>query len=180
MRKFAKLGCLGVIGVFVLFVILAVVGGGSEDTPSTGNNTDSAKETAATPEEGTKTVNASSQTTTAAGLTVSLGDIKISDDKIEVGMNVSNDNSQAVSFYPDQGQAVIGDMQLDANLFLTDGNVSGDIQPGVTKEGVLEFLAPEGKTIDVSTVKQIQLMFGDAVTEDFMTSDPVSFTVPVQ
>ena len=71
-------------------------------------------------------------------------------------------------------------MQLDANMFLTDGDVSGEIQGGVKKEGVLEFLAPDGKTIDVNSVKEIKLILGDVTTEDFMNSEDVSFTIPVE
>ena len=71
-------------------------------------------------------------------------------------------------------------MQLDANMFLTDGDVSGDIQSGVLKEGVIEYLAPEGKEIDVATLTEIKLVFGDVFDDTSFESKEVTFTVPVK
>lgn len=181
MKKFFKFGCLGIIALVVLLIIAAIAGGGEEETVSTGNNNSEEKTTQTQEkEDGTKTIDATSQQITAQGLKIGLGDIKIEEDKIKVGINVQNTTDELLMFYPDQGSAVVGDIQLEANLFLTDGDVSGDILGGVSKEAVIEFLVPEGKTIDVNSVKEIKLMLGDVTTEDFMSSEDVSFTVPVQ
>lgn len=183
MGKFFKFGCLGVIAIVILIVVIAMFSGGGEESVSTGSDStgsDSANEETTAPADGTKTVDASSQTVEAAGMKVSLGEIKISSDKLQVGINIENTTDGELMFYPDQGSAVIGDMQLDANMFLTDGSIGGDVQSGVKQEGVLEFLAPEGKEIDVEAIEEIRLLFGDVVTGDFMTSEAVEFTVPVQ
>ncbi|WP_019243630.1 MULTISPECIES: hypothetical protein [Bacillus] len=181
MKKFFKFGCLGFIALIVIFIIIAVAGGGDSDKVSTGsdNNKNEEKETK-TVDDGSKKVDASSQNMDAVGLKIGLGEIKITDDKILVGINIENTNSKAVSFYPDQGSAVVGNMQLDANLFLTDGDIGGDVQSGVKQEGVIEFLAPKGKNIDVKSVKEIKLELGDVNSEDFMENHKVSFTIPVQ
>ncbi|TWL13345.1 hypothetical protein CHCC15075_1703 [Bacillus licheniformis] len=65
-------------------------------------------------------------------------------------------------------------------MFLTDGAVGGDVEGGVKQDGVLEFSVPEGKEIDVNSVKEVKLKFGDVTTEDFMKNQDVSFTVPVK
>lgn len=175
------MGCFSIIGIIVVIgIIIAVVSGGDEDKVSTGSDSSKSSSEQSTKEEGTKTIDATSQSAQAAGLNVNLGEIKVSEDKIEVGINVENTNSDLVSFYPDQGSAVIGDMQLDANMFLTDGSISGDIQGGVKQEAVLEFLAPEGKTIDPESVKDIKLVLGDVTSADYMTSEPVEFTVTAE
>lgn len=186
MKKFFKFGCLSVIALVVLVVAIAALGG-EEEKVSTGTKTESepkAEETATTEtaakEDGTKLVDASAQLADAIGLKVGLGEIKISKDKIQVGVNLENTNTDAVNFYPDQGSAVIGDMQLNANLFLTDGDIGGEIQGGVKQEGIIEFLAPEGKEIDVATVTEVKLVFGDVVSADFMNTQAVEFVVPVQ
>jgi hypothetical protein len=184
MKKFFKLGCFGFIGLVVLIVVIASLGG-EEEKVSTGTEATTAKsgdntKKEAAKEDGSKKVDASSQTMDAIGLKVALGEIKVSKDKIQVGMNVENTNDKKVSFYPDQGSAVVGDMQLDANMFLTDGKISGDIQGGVKQEAVIEFLAPEGKEIDVKSVQQIKLIFGEVVSEDFMNTKAVEFVVPVK
>lgn len=182
MKKMFKFGCLGVIALVVLFIIIAVATSGGEDKVSTGTSSSSTvtKKEETPKDDGTKKVDATSQSVDALGLKVGLGEIKISKDKLEVGINVENTSANKVTFYPDQGSAVIGDMQLDANLFLTDGDVSGDIQSGVKKEAVLEFLAPEGKEIDVNAITEVKLMFGDVYEDGTFETQDVSFTVPVQ
>ena len=178
MKKFFKFGCFGLIA---LIVLVAMFGSGEEETVSTGNtNTEENASQTQEKEDGTKTIDASSQQITAQGLKIGLGDIKIEEDKIKVGINVENTTDASLMFYPDQGSAVIGDIQLEANLFLTEGDVSGDILSGVKKEAVIEFLVPDGKTIDVNSVKEIRLILGDVTTEDYMNSEDVTFTIPVQ
>ncbi|SDD12656.1 hypothetical protein SAMN05421663_1071 [Terribacillus halophilus] len=173
------------LGLSLLLVLMfALAACGSTEDVSTGSDTSKAesseKEKATESEDTSKKIDASDQSMTAAGLKVGLGDIKILEDKIQVGINVENTNSDAVSFYPDMGSAVIGDMQVDANMFMTDGNISGDIQGGVKQEAVLEFLAPEGKSIDPASVKEIKLVLGDVTSADYMTTEPVEFTVTVE
>ncbi|MED4206610.1 hypothetical protein [Neobacillus mesonae] len=182
MKKFFKFGCLGVIGLVVLIVIIGIVGSsGGDDKVSTGAKpatTDAKKETPK--DDGSKKIDASKQQKEILGLKVGLGEIKIKKDKIQVGINLENTTKKKLSFYPDQGSAVIGDMQIDANLFLTDGKVGGDIQGGVKQDGVIEFLAPDNKEIDVKSVKEIKLIFGDVTTDDYMNSKEVEFAIPVK
>lgn len=178
MKKFFKFGCLGIIGFIVLIIILAIAFSGDEDKPSTGTTTNSSNNKSV--DDGSKKVDASNQTADAVGLKVSLGEVKILKDKVQVGINVENTKDSLVTFYPDQGSAVIGDMQLEANMFLTDGDVSGDIQGGVKKEAVLEFLVPEGKEIDVKDVKEIKFMFGDVFDDKSFDTKDVTFTVQVK
>lgn len=169
----------------LLLSVLAACGSSDVSTGGEGNSTEKKTETTEskeeTPKEETgKTIDATSQTVEAIGMKVGLGEIKIAEDKISVGINLENTTDKALSFYPDQGQLVVGDMQLDANMFMTSGDIGGDVQGGVKQDGVIEFLAPEGKTIDTEAITEIKLIFGDVVTEDYMESKPVEFVVPVQ
>lgn len=109
-----------------------------------------------------------------------LGDIKILEDKIEVGVNITNTTTKKLIFYPDQGHLVIGDMQLDSNMFMESGKIGGEVEAGVKENAVLVFPAPDGKKIDVKSVTQIKVLFGDVTTDDFMTNKPVEFTIPVK
>ncbi|OMF61886.1 hypothetical protein BK139_05035 [Paenibacillus sp. FSL R5-0490] len=157
--------------------------GDGDEPVSTGTDsgsTEKAKSDDKPIDDGSKKVDASDQSTDAAGLIVALGEVKISSDKIQVGINVENTTENKLSFYPDQGSAVIGDIQLDANMFLTDGDVSGEIQGGVKKEAVLEFLTPDGKEIDVNSIKEVKLMLGDVFNDTTFESKPVNFTIPIK
>lgn len=163
-----------------LGLALALAACGSTDDVSTGSSDSKDKKTEEKKDDSSKKIDASKQSTEALGMKVNLGDVKIMKDKINVGLNIENTTGKVLTFYPDQGNAVIGSMQLSANMFLTDGEFGGDVQGGVKQEGVLEFSAPDGKEIDVDKVKEIKLNFGDVVTDDFMKTKAVTITVPVK
>lgn len=100
------------------------------------------------------------------GLKVKIGEVVVQKDRVIVGMTINNPGKNAISFYPDmEGSVVIGDMQLDANPFFTEGKVSGEIQSGVKQEGVVHFLAPEGKELTPAEVKEIKLNLGEVVNQ---------------
>ncbi|MBD1379150.1 hypothetical protein [Metabacillus arenae] len=167
----------------LLLLILGACGSSDVSTGGEGNSTEAKKEGQKEEkkvEEGTKTIDATSQTVEAAGMKVGLGEIKISKDKIEVGVNLENTSDGVLHFYPDQGSAVIGDMQIDSNMFMTDGDLGGEVQPSVKQDGVLQYLAPDGKEIDVNAISEIKLIFGEVNTDDYMTNEKVEFTVPVK
>ncbi|UTI39876.1 hypothetical protein [Niallia sp. RD1] len=182
MKKFFKFGCLGLIALVVLIIVLAIAFSGDDDKVSTGadGKAKTSETTAAKKDDGSKKVDASSVTAEEVGLKIGLGEVKITKNKIQVGINLENTNDQVVMFYPDQGSAVVGDMQLEANLFLTDGNIGGEIQGGVKQDGIIEFLAPEGKQITVDDIKEIKLALGDVVSEDFTQSKAVNLTIEVK
>lgn len=94
------------------------------------------------------------------GLKIKIGEVVVQKDRVIVGMTVSNPGNNTKTFYPDHGNAVVGTMQLDANMFFTEGDVSGEISGGVVKEGVIHFLVPKGKSLDPATVTQIKLNLG--------------------
>lgn len=168
-----------------LSLALAACGNSGVSTGSEGNSSEKKDESKEDSKEkpkddGSKTVDASKNSTEAVGMKVSLGEMKVAADKISVGINLENTTGDALNFYPDQGQAVVGDMQLEANLFMTSGEIGGEVQGGVKQDGVIEFLAPEGKEIDVASIKEVKLLFGDVTTADFMKTKAVEFTVPVK
>ncbi|MFP3513146.1 hypothetical protein SB775_26885 [Peribacillus sp. SIMBA_075] len=179
MKKFFKFGCLGIIGFIVLIIILAIAFSGDDDKPSTGSSSNNSKNEKSV-NGGTKKVDVSDHSTEQLGMKVGLGELKVATDKIQIGINIENTTDKPISFYPDQGSAVIGDMQLDANMFLTDGEISGDIQGCFKKEAVLEFLVPDGKKIDVDTLKEVKFMFGDVYSEESFDTKDISFTVPIK
>lgn len=163
-------------------VVLGLVGCSETDvaTGGSGNSVEEKKEAAAPKKDEGKRIDATKHQADAAGLKVGLGEIKITDSKIEVGINIENTSSQVLSFYPDQGQMVIGDMQLTSNFIMNNGTVDGEIQPGVKQDAVYVYPAPDGKTLDVNAIKEIKFFFGDVTTEDYSTTDPVNFTVGIE
>jgi hypothetical protein len=113
-------------------------------------------------------------------LIINIADVKITEDKIIVGMNFENSNTSKVSFYPDQGSAVIGSMQLSANMFMGSGEISGDINSKVKMDGTIEYTAPEGKKIDVQSVKEIKLDMGDIYNDATYDTANATIVIPVK
>lgn len=79
----------------------------STDDVSTGSSDSKDKKTEETKDDGSKKVDASKQSAEALGMKVNLGDVKIMKDKINVGLNIENTTDKVLTFYPDQGNAVI-------------------------------------------------------------------------
>lgn len=169
------------VWVLAIIVVIAIAsGGGEEETVSTGTTpTKDSKQETKKVDDGSKKFN-SGVTAEANGLKVTIGDVLIKEDSIEVGMNMANNGSNKVTFYPDQGNAIIGNMQLSANMFMGSGEVSGDFNAGITQEGTIEYLAPEGKTIDVKNIKEIKLDMGDVFDDKTYESENVTITIPVK
>lgn len=175
MKKFFKLGCLGVIGLVVLLFILGALLGNddSEKVPVTSNGT-STEKPAAVDNEKTVTVN---KVYKVNGLDITIGDIIITKKDIKVDMNIVNTTGDQISFFPDQGSIVIGNTQVDANMFMTKGDVSGDIHGGVEKTGTIRFLAQEGKEFSPSEINEIKLALGMILNDKSYASEDFNETI---
>ncbi|SMO73571.1 hypothetical protein [Melghirimyces algeriensis] len=118
--------------------------------------------------------------TEVLGVKVNIAEVVIKPDKIEIGMNLENTNSNEVNWYPDQeGKAIIGDKQLDANMFM-GGDIGGEIAGGVKQDGVLVFPTPNNSKLDPEKIEKIKLDLGEIATHDFMKTDNVQIKVEVK
>jgi len=102
---------------------------------------------------------------TVNDLEITIGEIKIEGKKVLVGMTLRNTSNAKLTFYPDMGNAVIGSTQLDANMFMTEGKLSGDIMAGVQKSGVIVFTTDTA--LNPQDVQQIVLDFGSVRHESW-------------
>lgn len=166
-----------------VILALAVLAAGCNPPPEdvdTGGTKHSAEAEGAK-EENVKSFNAG-VTKDFMGVKVSIAEVKIKPDRIEVGMNYENKSGQSIHWYPDQeAKAVIGDMQLEYNMFLDDAGLTvGEISDGVKSDGVFVFRPPGDKKIDPEAVKEIKLSFGEMMSEDFMKTNKVELTIKVK
>lgn len=114
------------------------------------------------------------------GVKVNVAEIVIKEDRVEVGINYQNNRSKKINWFPDQGQLLIGDMQLNVDILTQTGLTTGEIVPGAKSEGVLTFIPPAEKKIDISKVKELKFHLGEIISEDFMSQTKVDFTIPVK
>ena len=177
MKKLFKFGVYTFAGLFALIIVIALFSGGEEESVSTGtgNSTEAPAEV-----EGVKIVDVSAQTQTLHGLAINLGEVKITEDGVQIGLNINNTGASSVTFYPDQGSVVVGSLQMEANMFLGEGDVSGEIMAGVQKEGVVEFLVPDDKSLDVESIDELTFYFGNVFDEETIEATEATFNVPVK
>ena len=105
------------------------------------------------------------------GLTVVIEDIDITRKYVTLGVTVRNDSEGTLSFYPSQGDIIIGNKQLDSNFLMNKGSVDGDIHAGVEKSGTFKYVADDDG-LEPGDITEVKLMFGsiygDAIdTEEF-------------
>ena len=105
-------------------------------------------------------------------LNIELSSIEITEDDVLVDMTLSNESENTKTFYPDQHDIIIGSKQYGANMFMTKGDVSGEIHSGVEKSGTIRFTAKDNK-IDVANIEEIELKLGGVFDEE--TFDRVQF-----
>lgn len=111
------------------------------------------------------------------GLNIVIEDIEITEKDVKISMNVKNESDNTKTFYPDQGDIVIGNKQIGANMFMTDGDVSGDIHAGVEKSGTLRFLDDE---LIPSEITEIELMLGNVFDEETYDSEDFKEVINVE
>ena len=112
------------------------------------------------------------------GLTINISTIEVSDDDVKIAMKLANNSENTLSFYPDQGDIIIGNKQVGANMFMTDGDVSGDIHAGVEKSGVIRFILDDG--ISADDIEEITLKLGDVYNEDEFNAKEFSETLSLK
>lgn len=173
-----KLGIAAVI-CFVSFIgAIFTAGEPSEvETASTKveNGSEVIKEEGEEVDDGIYEIN---ETYEVNGLTINISTIEVSDDDVKIAMKLANNSENTLSFYPDQGDIIIGNKQVGANMFMTDGDVSGDIHAGVEKSGVIRFILDDG--ISADDIEEITLKLGDVYNEDEFNAKEFSETLSLK
>src|SRR5690606_41438045 len=137
----------------LLIGILSACDDGGEGESNESTTNESASETSemtvnAEEEENSGFVEVN-ETYNVNGLDIKIENIEITDDKVRVAMTIANNSDTTKTFYPDQGFLVVGNKQVEADIFATEGDLSGDIFGGVEKSGVVIFnVADSGINFD--------------------------------
>src|SRR5690606_2551243 len=149
----------------LLIGILSACDDGGEGESNESTTNESASETSemsvnAEEEEENSGIVEVNKTYNVNGLDIKIENIEITDDKVRVAMTIVNNSDTTKTFYPDQGFLVVGNKQVEADIFATEGDLSGDIFGGVEKSGVVIFnVADSGINFDEAS--EIVLRLGD-------------------
>lgn len=71
-----------------------------------------------------------------------------------VHFKIQNNSDKPYDIYPDQGKLVIGNTQIDSNMYASD-RLGGQLLNGAVKEGYVVFDLPN--SIDVNSLSEIRL-----------------------
>lgn len=179
-KKRAWIGLLASIGVGAFATIALIVSAtmavpdASEPAVAT---SDSNEEVDKSSEDDSEKIIEVNEEYEVNGLNIVIEDIEITEKDVKISMNVKNESDNTKTFYPDQGDIVIGNKQIGANMFMTDGDVSGDIHAGVEKSGTLQFLDDE---LIPSEITEIELMLGNVFDEETFDSESFEEVISVE
>ena len=172
-KPFYKKWWVWVVAIIVFFVIV----GSIDDTEEASNEDSQSDRTEESKNEeevkenqednGIYEVNITDE---LLGLEINIPKVEINEKELLVYMTLNNTTEDTLTFYPDQGSAIIGSKQVDANIFMTKGDVSGDIHGGVEKEGKIKFVLRK-TDININEVDEITLKFGSVGNSEFDYED---------
>jgi hypothetical protein len=170
------------LALFVGFALVATACAAPTDVKTGGSNNVTADKPKATASKEQKTPQKRFNANFSKdfdGVKLNVAEIVIKPDRIEVGLNYQNSNNQKVSFFPDQGNVVVGDLQLNVDPLTDSRLTTGEVAPGVKTDGVLVFLPPTGKQLDLKKVSELKFDLGDVTPDDFSGTTKVNFTISV-
>lgn len=166
---------------FLLIGILSACDDGGEGESNESTTNESASETSETntEEEENSGIVEVNETYNVNGLDITIENIEITDDKVRVAMTIANNSDTTKTFYPDQGFLVVGNKQVEADIFATEGDLSGDIFGGVEKSGVVIFnVADSGINFDEAS--EIVLRLGDVFDEESFNAEEFAETIAIK
>lgn len=172
----------------ILLIGLLTACGNVEESEKVANNSGETNEEQTesneveTQEEGSEDDNGIievNETYSVNGLDITIENIEITDRKLKVGMTIANTEDTTKTFYPDQGAVIIGSTQIDADMFETEGDVSGDVFGGVEKSGTVVFYIDESG-INFDEVDEITLRFGDVFDDESFEAKEFAETISLK
>lgn len=179
-KKRAWIGLLASIGVgafaTIALIVSAIMADPDASEPAVATS-DSNEEVDKSSEDASEKIIEVNEEYEVNGLNIVIEDIEITEKDVKISMNVKNESDNTKTFYPDQGDIVIGNKQIGANMFMTDGDVSGDIHAGVEKSGTLRFLDDE---LIPSEITEIELMLGNVFDEETFDSESFEEVISVE
>lgn len=179
-KKRAWIGLLASIGVgafaTIALIVSAIMADPDASEPAVATS-DSNEEVDKSSEDDSEKIIEVNEEYEVNGLNIVIEDIEITEKDVKISMNVKNESDNTKTFYPDQGDIVIGNKQIGANMFMTDGDVSGDIHAGVEKSGTLRFLDDE---LIPSEITEIELMLGNVFDEETFDSESFEEVISVE
>src|SRR5699024_7099012 len=94
--------------------------------------------------------------------------IEVTEKDVKIYVSAENKQDESLTFYPDQGEIVIGDKQLSSNFLMNKGDSWGDIHSGVKKSGMFKYVADD-EGLKPSEITEIKLIYGNIYYDNLET-----------
>ena len=96
------------------------------------------------------------------GLDINIKAIEVKGNMLHTFVSIENTDENTKSFFPDQGSIVIGNKQIEADFWGSDGKLAGEIYGGVVKEGVISY---DISGVNFDEIEEIRFIFGQVLDE---------------
>jgi hypothetical protein len=96
-------------------------------------------------------------------LVLDIQEVQLTPSQISIYVEIKNQSNQLIRFYPNQGSLSTGLDELKANIFLSDDELSGVLDPQERKSGVLVFSSRFEQEIDVQNIRSLRLSLGQVI-----------------
>lgn len=104
------------------------------------------------------------------GLHVIIEEIRIDEKYVEIDIKASNETDVTKTFYPSQGEIIIGNKQLSSNFLMNKGDSWGDIHAGVEKSGMFKYVSDDDG-LKPGEITEIKLMYGNIYDDEYGTEE---------
>lgn len=96
------------------------------------------------------------------GLDINIKAIEVKGNMLHTLVSIENTDENTKSFFPDQGAIVIGNKQIEADFWGSDGKLAGEIYGGVVKEGIISY---DISGVNFDEIEEIRFIFGQVLDE---------------
>ncbi len=77
------------------------------------------------------------------GLDIHIGTIEITEKDVVISLKAKNNSDSTKTFYPSQGDIIIGSKQLNSNFLMNKGDTWEDIHSGVEKSSTFKYVSDD-------------------------------------
>ena len=89
---------------------------------------------------------------------IEIGQVLVLPEGLKMGVTIRNDSDTPVDFDPVQGtRVVVGGKILHSDPLVSNGDLSGNYQPGASRSGEILFPAPSEAPLDVEQIDRVRL-----------------------
>ncbi len=110
-------------------------------------------------------------------LYLAINEVSVKPGEVAIAISVENRSERRIRFYPSQGRLRVGTTEIEANLFLSDLNLSRSFAPDEKRSGALVFKSHLSSELSSAQPNNIRLILGQVIGIE--SSNPGYVDIPL-